>query len=77
MHYEGLMAEGLWQDGVTCIDLANRSLADSAAMIRDIWADKPRYRAMCEAIRAEFDKIDYDAEAEQIRALLEGSLVAA
>jgi len=70
LHYEGLMAENLWQDGVTCIDLANRNLEDSAAMIRDIWADKPRYRAMCQNIRAEFNRIDYDAEAEQIRDLL-------
>lgn len=69
-HYRGLMAEGFWQDGVTCIDLDRHSVGETAELMRTILADPPRHRAMCEAIRAEFDKIDWDGEAEAIADLL-------
>ncbi len=69
-HYRGLMAEGFWQDGITCIDLDKHSIEVVAEMVRLILADPPTHRMMCEAIRAEFDKIDWDGEAEAIRALL-------
>ena len=69
-YYDGQLGRRFWQDGVTCIDLNQRTPEENAALIRDVWADRPRYRAMCEAIRAEFDKIDWEAEAESVRALL-------
>ena len=69
-HYRGLMAENLWQDLVTCIDLDRHTLEEAAILVREIMADPAKHEAMCKAIRAEFDQIDYDAEAEQIRALL-------
>jgi hypothetical protein len=69
-HYRGLMGEGFWQDMVTCIDLDKHPVAEAASIVRDIVADRERHLAMCRAIRAEFDCIDYDAEAERIRELL-------
>lgn len=69
-HYGGLMAERFWQDGVTCIDLDRHPPAEVAELVRAILADPERHRAMCRAIRAEFDSIDYAAEAETIREFL-------
>jgi len=66
-YYRGQMAERFWQDGVTSIDI---DAPDAAERIIAVWNDKPRYRAMCEAIRAEFDQIDWAAEASAIRGLL-------
>lgn len=69
-YYRGQMGERFWQDGVTCIDLDQHSPQEAADLIIAIWADKPRYRAMCAAIRAEFDRIDWDAEARAVADLL-------
>ena len=69
-YYRGQLGERFWRDGVTCIDLDQRSPDENAALIRAIWADRDRHRAMCEAIRAEFDGIDWDQEAREIAALL-------
>jgi hypothetical protein len=43
-------------------------VAEAVETIRTI--DAERHAEMCRAIRAEFDAIDFDAEAEAIRALL-------
>lgn len=69
-HYRGLMAERFWQDGVTCIDLDRRSHRDAAEAIAKIARTPSLHRAMCEQIRAEFDKIDWDAEADEVADLL-------
>ena len=69
-YYRGQLGERFWQDGITCIDLDQRTPDENAALIRAIWADRPRYRAMCEAIRAEFDRIDWAAEEAAVRGLL-------
>lgn len=69
-YYRGQMGERFWQDTVTCIDLDQRGPDENAALIRDMWADKDRYGAMCRAIRAEFDLIDWDAEAAAVAELL-------
>ena len=68
-HYAGKMAERFWQDGITCIDLDRHSIREAVDIIRTISPDE--HEAMCRAIRAEFDAIDYDAEAQMIRSLLE------
>lgn len=70
-HYAGKMAGPLWEDGVTCIDLDQRSPAENVELIRAISADPDRHRAMGRAIRDRFDElVDFAAEAEQIHALL-------
>lgn len=67
-YYRGQLAERFWQDLVTCIDLDQRTPQENAALLRDMTPE--RYRAMCEAIRAEFDRIDWEAEAAAVRGLL-------
>ncbi len=69
--YRGRLAEPLWVDGETCIDLDQHPVPEAIGMMREIVADPARHRAMCKAIRAKFDSlVDYAAEAEQIRAFL-------
>lgn len=70
-HYVGQMAEELWIDGYTCIDLDKHGVIEATALIRDIAAEPERHQIMCDAIRSRFLKlVDYEAEAEQVRALL-------
>lgn len=66
-HYRGLMAERFWTPE-TSIDLDRHSPAEVAEIIRSTTPEQ--HRAMCEAIRAEFDKIEWDAEAAEVRDLL-------
>ena len=70
VYYAGQLGEHLWQDLVTCIDLDQRSPQENADLIRLIWADQDRYRSMCQAMRREFEKIDYRAEAAALVAFL-------
>jgi hypothetical protein len=67
-HYRGRMAEPFWQDGITCIDLDRHSVDEAVTRILEITEDE--HAAMCRAIRAEFERIDYDAEAAEIARLL-------
>ena len=67
-HYKGKLGEHFWKDGVTCIDLDQHSVAEAVEMIRKMC--RCRHEDMCRAIRAEFDEIDYEGEAEAIRAFL-------
>lgn len=69
-HYRGLMAENLWDNLVTCIDLDRYTVTEASGLIREITSDRPRHEAMSRAIRARFDEINYDAEADRIRELL-------
>lgn len=69
-YYRGQLGERFWQDTITCIDLDQRTPEENADLIRDIWADKARYRAMCEAISAEFQKIDWAAETLAVAGLI-------
>jgi hypothetical protein len=67
-HYAGKMGGRFWRDGETCIDLDRHSIAETVAMVTAMAA--AQHEAMCEAIRAEFEAIHFDAEAEAIRGLL-------
>lgn len=75
-HYAGKMGEPFWDDLVTCIDLDRHSVAEAAEIVTAMRADE--HAAMCRAIRATFDAlVDYDREAEAIRAFLAPVAVAA
>lgn len=69
-YYAGQLGERFWRDGVTAVDIDLRPPDETAALIREVWADRPRYAAMCRAIRAEFDLIDWDAEARAVAGLV-------
>jgi len=65
-HYAGQMAGPLWEDGVTCIDLDRHSVSELPRLL-----DSLDNAAMGRAIRDRFDElVDYESEAEAIRALL-------
>lgn len=67
-HYAGKLGAVFWRDLETCIDLDRHPVQEAVKLIRAMTPE--RHREMCRAIRAEYDRIDYAAEAEQIRALL-------
>lgn len=69
-YYAGQLGSRFWQDGVTSFDMDLHTPDELAASIRETWNDRPRYEAMCRAIRAEFDLIDWEAEAGAVRGLL-------
>lgn len=70
MHYRGLMAASFWSDE-TAIDLDLYAADEAAETIREITADRKRHQQMGRAIRERFDSlVDWDAEAETIRAFL-------
>lgn len=72
-HYAGKLAEPFWQDGVTAIDLDFHSVEEAVEIIRT--TSPAKHREMCEAMRATFDAtVDFDADAEKVRALLESTL---
>ena len=61
-HYAGKMGERFWQDGMA-VDLAH-GLDAALDTVRS--TSVARHAEMCRAIREEFDRIDYDAEADAI-----------
>jgi hypothetical protein len=68
-HYRGRMAEPFWRDMETCIDLDRHPIKEVVDIIQTM--DAETHRGMREAIRAEFERqVDYEAEAEAIRAFL-------
>jgi hypothetical protein len=69
-HYAGKMAQRFWIDLETCIDLDKHPIPEVTELVREIASKPTRHKAMCVAIRDEFDKIDWDAEAEAVRELL-------
>lgn len=73
-HYRGKMAERLWIDGETCIDLDQHSVAEAVDTVLSM--SPVRHWEMCRAIRAKYDEIPWEAELDSIRNLL-GQAVAA
>jgi hypothetical protein len=69
-HYRGLMAEGFWENLVTCIDLDRYTITEAMGLVREITSDRATHEKMSHEIRRRFDTIDYAAEAEAIRGLL-------
>ena len=66
-HYAGQMAGPLWEDGVTCIDLDRHAVGELPGLL-----DSLDNVAMGREIRSRFDDlVDFSAEADQVRALLE------
>jgi hypothetical protein len=67
-HYRGKLGERFWRDGETCIDLDKHSVEEACEIVRTI--SPADHEAMCRAILAEFEQIDYAAEAKMIAAAL-------
>jgi hypothetical protein len=66
-HSRGQLAEDLWEDGVTCIDLDRHSPAETAQLMDEIVQDPARHAAMCrsisERVRA---RVNFVADAERV-----------
>ena len=70
--YHGKIAEPLWIDGVTCINTDQRSPDELRETLRRIRDCPEEHLAMCEAAARRFrEVVDFDADAERIRRLLE------
>ena len=70
-YYRGKMVYPMLVDGVTCIDLQNKSVAENVGRIR-YFSEPERLRKMCETARDWFKKfVNYDREEEMIRRFLE------
>ena len=70
-YYKGKLAEPLWEDLVTCVDLSVRPLGEALDLIRQISSDPEKHAEMCRAIRERFDAaVDYDRDEARVRELL-------
>ncbi len=76
-HYRGKRAEGLWVDGVTCIDLDRHHIDEAIGLVREISSDPSRHNDMSVAIRRAFEaECDWQRDADAVAELL-GLAVAA
>lgn len=70
-YYRDQLAGPLWIDGITSIDIGRRTADEVVRLIRELRDEPDRHLAMCKAAAERFREIvDFDAEAEQIRAML-------
>jgi hypothetical protein len=61
---------------VTSYNVEGRTPAEIAALLRELRDDEDKHLRMCEAAAARFrEVVNFDAEADQIRRLLEGVLM--
>ena len=71
-YYRPQLAGPLWVDGVTSFDLEHRSAEEVTAILRRIREDEDYHLRLCENAAARFrEVVDFDADAEAIRKLLE------
>lgn len=74
-YYADKLAGPLFVDGVTSFDIETRSNDELVAILRRLASDDDYYRTISDAAVARFREIvDFDAEAEQIRTMLDGVL---
>lgn len=74
-YYQDKLAGPLFVDGVTSFDLERMSTLETATTIKRLVSDHERWLRMCEASAARFrEVVSFDAEAEQIRAMLDDVL---
>jgi hypothetical protein len=74
-YYRDQLAGPLWVEGVTSYNVEGRTPAEIAALLRELRDDEDKHLRMCEAAAARFrEVVNFDAEADQIRRLLEGVL---
>jgi hypothetical protein len=70
--YADSLAAPLWVEGVTSFDLAARNTHENAALMRRFHEDEDFHLRACENAAARFrEVVDFAADAEQIRRLLE------
>ena len=71
-YYQNQLAGPLWEDGVTSYDLTNRSVHETANLLRMLRDNPDRHEEMCAAAAARFREIvNYDEEEQAIRRMFE------
>jgi hypothetical protein len=66
-YYRGQLAEDLWEDGVTCIDLDKHSPAETARLMEEIASTPEMHAGMCQEIAKRVrSRIDFAAEAQRV-----------
>lgn len=71
-YYRDQLAGPLWIDGVTSFDLERRSPDEVDAVLARIRGDEDYHLRLCENAAARFrEVVDFDADAEAVRALIE------
>lgn len=71
-YYADKLAGPLFEEGVTSFDMDRLSDAELAGTVRMLLHDQDRWERMCEASAERFRAVvDFDAEAAEIRAMLE------
>lgn len=74
-YYQGKLAGSLFVEGVTSFDLETRTAQEVADIVERLVGDDELYQRMCAAAALRFrEVVDFDGEAAQIRAMLEGVL---
>ena len=74
-YYADKLAGPLWVEGVTSWDIDHHSQAETIDFLRGLRSDPERHGRMCEAMAARFrEVVDFDAQAESIRALCEWAM---
>ncbi len=74
-YYKGKLAEPLFVDGVTSFDVQTRTNQEVTDIVRRLAFDDDFHRQISENSAARFKEIvDFDAEAQEIRAMLENVL---
>jgi hypothetical protein len=72
-HYRGMLAERLWVDGVTCIDLSAHTEDEALRLWRRFANNPDQHQWLSEETALHFDRVvDFDADAEKIWRLLGG-----
>ena len=71
-YYRNQLAGPLWQEGVTSFDITDKSVHEVANLVDRLYGDPDLRLRMGEAAAARFrDVVDFDAEAQKIRTLVE------
>jgi hypothetical protein len=70
--YRDSLSAPLWVEGVTSFDMTTRSAHENAELLRRMAGDRDWHARLCENAAARFrEVVDFAADAEAIRALLE------
>lgn len=69
--YQGKLMDKMFEDGVTCIDISKRSVADNVALLQR-YSQPEEHVRLCEAAYRKFkDAVNFDEDERRVRSFLE------
>lgn len=70
-HYHGCLADNLFEDKITCIDISNKPMPEIVRLLKK-YSQPEEHNKMCEAAYKRFKKVvDFDEEFQKIKKFLE------